>query len=46
MPPSKYEYKWNSTKKDLILLNAEDNDIVRLKRIEDFFNKLRCCWIR
>ena len=40
MPPSKYKYKWNSTKKDLILLNAEDNDIVKLKRIEDFFNKL------
>ena len=40
MPSSEYKYKWNSTKKDLILLNAEDNDIVRLKRIEDFFNKL------
>jgi len=40
MPPSEYKYKWNSTKKDLVLLNAEDNDTVRLKIIEDFFNKL------
>jgi len=40
MPPSEYKYKWNSTKKDLVLLNAEDNDIVRLKTIDDFFNKL------
>ncbi len=40
MPSSDYKYKWNSTKKDLVLLNAEDNDIVRLKTIDDFFNKL------
>jgi len=40
MPSSEYKYKWNSTKKDLVLLNAQDNDIVRLKTIDDFFNKL------
>ena len=40
MPSSQYKYKWNSTKKDLILINAQDNDIVRLKTMDDFFNKL------
>ena len=40
MPPSQYKYKWNSTKKDLILINAQDNDVVRLKTMDDFFNKL------
>ena len=34
------EYKWNSTKKDLVLLNAGDNDIVKMKMFDDFFNKL------
>lgn len=34
------EYKWNSTKKDLVLLNASDNDIVKMKMFDDFFNKL------
>ena len=38
--PTQYEFKWNSTKKDLILLNSEDNDIVKLKIFDDFFNKL------
>ena len=27
-------------KKDLILINSEDNDIVKLKKYDDFFNKL------
>ena len=40
MPSTKYKYKWNSTKKDLILINAEQNEIVIMKTIEDFFNKL------
>jgi DNA ligase (NAD+) len=40
MPSSKYKYKWNSTKKDLILINAGENDIVKLKIIDDFFNKI------
>ena len=40
MPPSNIEYKWNSTKKDLILINASENEIVKLKLIEDFFKKL------
>ena len=34
------EYKWNSTKKDLILLNIQDNNIVKMKMFDDFFNKL------
>jgi NAD-dependent DNA ligase len=38
--PDEYQYKWNSTKKDLILLNAQDNDIVKLKQFDDFFSKL------
>ena len=38
--PTQYEFKWNSTKKDLILINSEDNDIVKLKKYDDFFNKL------
>ena len=40
MPDKKYKYKWNSTNKDLILINAEDNEVVKLKIIDDFFNKL------
>ena len=38
--PNEYKYKWNSTKKDLILIDAQDNDIVKLKIFDDFFNKL------
>ena len=38
--PDEYQYKWNSTKKDLILLNAQDNDTVKLKQFDDFFSKL------
>ena len=38
--PTEYKFKWNSTKKDLILLNFDDNEIVKLKKMDDFFNKL------
>ena len=40
MPASNYKYKWNSTKKDLVLVDAGDNDIVKLKIMDDFFNKM------
>ena len=40
MPASNYKYKWNSTKKDLVLVDAQDNDIVKLKIMDDFFNKM------
>ena len=40
MPASNYKYKWNSTKKDLVLVDAGDNDIVKLKVMDDFFNKM------
>jgi len=40
MPTTKYKYKWNSTKKDLVLIDAEQNEIVIMKTIDDFFNKL------
>ena len=40
MPSSEYKYKWNSTKKDLILIDADKNEVVIMKIIDDFFNKL------
>jgi len=40
MPSTKYKYKWNSTKKDLVLIDAEQNEVVIMKNIEDFFNKM------
>ena len=40
MPSSNYKYKWNSTKKDLVLVDAGDNDTVKLKVMDDFFNKM------
>ena len=39
--PTQYDFTWNATKKDLILTNAEENEIVILKQIDDFFNKLQ-----
>ena len=38
--PTQYDFTWNATKKDLILANAEQNEIVILKQIDDFFNKI------
>jgi NAD-dependent DNA ligase len=40
MPSSEYKYEWNSTKKDFILINPEENETVRMKLIDDFFSKL------
>ena len=40
MPSTEYKYEWNSTKKDFILLNPEENETVRMKLIDDFFSKL------
>jgi len=40
MPSTEYKYKWNSTKKDLILIDADKNEVVIMKIIDDFFNKL------
>jgi DNA ligase (NAD+) len=40
MPSSNYKYEWNSTKKDLVLIDAGNNDIVKLKIMDDFFNKM------
>ena len=40
MPSSEYKYKWNSTKKDLILIDADKNEVVIMKIIDDFFNKI------
>ena len=38
--PTQYEFTWNATKKDLILANAEQNEIVIMKQMDDFFDKL------
>ena len=38
--PTEYNFTWNATKKDLVLTNADQNEIVILKQIDDFFNKL------
>lgn len=38
--PEGYEYKWNKNKVDFILVNAEDNEIVNIKRLDEFFNKI------
>lgn len=40
MPSTEYKYKWNSTKKDLILIDADKNEVVIMKIIDDFFNKI------
>ena len=33
MPSTEYKYKWNSTKKDLILIDADKNEVVIMKII-------------
>ena len=40
MPEEHYNLKWNKTKTDLVLVDAENNDIVKLKNIEAFFTKI------
>ena len=40
LPDEDIEYRWNSTKKDFVLTNFGDNEIVNLKKIEDFFKKI------
>lgn len=38
--PTEYEYEWNKTKIDLVLLDADSNEIVRIKQMDDFFKTL------
>lgn len=38
--PSDMEVKWSKNKVDLILVNAENNDIVKIKQYDDFFKKI------
>ena len=38
--PTGYEYKWNKSKIDLILLDADTNEVVRIKQMDDFFKTL------
>lgn len=38
--PTGYEYEWNKTKIDLVLLNADTNEVVRIKQMDDFFKTL------
>ena len=40
MPSDNYNLKWNKTKTDLVLIDSENNDIVKLKNIEAFSQKL------
>ena len=40
MPDESYNYQWNATHKDLVLVDAAQNSTVQMKIIEDFFKKL------
>jgi len=40
MPHESYNYEWNATHKDLVLIDASQNKTVQMKIIEDFFKKL------
>ena len=40
MPDKSYNYEWNATHKDLVLVDAAQNSTVQMKIIEDFFKKL------
>ena len=40
MPPEHFNLKWNKTKVDLVLVNANENEIVKLKNIDAFFSKI------
>ena len=40
MHSDNYYLKWNKTKTDLVLVDSENNDIVKLKNIEAFFTKI------
>ena len=47
-PPTSLKVKWNATKVDLVLENKEDNEIVQLKTIAVFFEKIDvivCVWL-
>ena len=39
-PPSNYNYKWNKNGIDFILENKDDNEIVKMKKISAFFEKI------
>jgi DNA ligase (NAD+) len=39
-PPSIYKYKWNKNGIDFILDDKDDNEIVQMKRISAFFEKI------
>lgn len=38
--PTDYDYEWNKTKIDLVLLDADSNEVVRIKQMDDFFKTL------
>ena len=38
--PTGYDYEWNKTKIDLVLLDADSNEVVRIKQMDDFFKTL------
>ena len=40
LPDEDIEYQWNESKKDFVLTNFGNNEIVNLKKIEDFFKKI------
>ena len=40
MPDESYNYQWNATHKDLVLVDAAQNSTVQMKIIEDFLKKL------
>ena len=40
LPDEDLSYTWNSTKKDFVLTDFGNNEIVNMKKIEDFFKKL------
>ena len=46
MPDEGYNYQWNATHKDLVLVDAAQNSTVQMKIIEDFLQEIRCNWSR
>lgn len=41
-----YEFQWNNTKVDIVLINPLDNDIVKRKRIEHFFKSISVNYLK
>ena len=44
--PENFEFKWNSTKVDILLINPNENKFVKLKRIEHFMNALKIPYLK